>query len=152
VIVRGKMLGHLFTLHPGTSKAFDIEQDLAIFDLQFNWLVEHGRNLQEFRSLAKFPAMNFDISVLVDKKAKAKDVERAITRADKDKLVKSIRIFDIYEGKSLPDDQKSITFKIEIRHDERTLTDAEFQKIQSAIFLALEKIGGKIRGKQTQLD
>lgn len=66
---------------------------------------------------------------------------------DKDKLIQSIELFDTYTGKGIPEGQKSLSFRLELRHKDRTLTDTEFQILQKDVFAALEKTGGSIRGR-----
>lgn len=147
IVVRGKTIGQVFTLHPGTLKSYDIRCNVSAFELQFSPLVQNGRSEKKFKALAKFPSMSFDVSVLVSKKSKVADLEKAIRSADSNKLIESVSLFDIYEGKNIPDDKKSLSYSIEIRHPERTLTEIEYQTLQDATFLAIEKFGGTIRGR-----
>ncbi len=147
IVVRGQTLGQVFTVHPGTLKAYDIRKNVGAFELRFSPLVQNGRGEKRFKPLAKFPSMSFDVSVLVDKKSKVADLEKAIRSADSEKLIESIALFDIYEGKNIPEDKKSLSYSIEIRHPERTLTEKEFQAMQASAFLAIEKFGGTIRGR-----
>ncbi|MEK9159655.1 MAG: phenylalanine--tRNA ligase subunit beta [Patescibacteria group bacterium] len=147
IVVRGKTIGQVFTLHPGTLAAYDIRKNVAAFELRFSPLVQNGRAEKRFTPLPKFPSMSFDVSVLVSKKSKVADLEKAIRSADSDKLIESVTLFDIYEGKNIPDDKKSLSYSIEIRHSERTLTEKEYQTLQDATFLAIEKFGGTIRGR-----
>lgn len=147
VLVRGQEIGQVFTVHPGVLKAFDIEQDVAIFALHFNALVEAGRPKVSFKEPAKFPGMEMDISVLVEERKTVEELKKAIQKSDKSNIIQSIRLFDTYSGKGIPDGQKSLSFRMELQHPERTLTDEEFTVAQEAIFLALEQIGATIRGK-----
>lgn len=148
IVVRGKTIGQLFTLHPGTLKGYDITSNVSAFELRFSPLVQNGRAEKRFTPLAKFPSMTFDVSVLVDKKSKVAELEKVVRSADSERIIESVNLFDIYEGKNIPDDKKSLSFSIEIRHPERTLTEKEFQTLQEATFLAIEKFGGTIRGRQ----
>lgn len=147
IAVRGKTIGHLFTVHPGVLKAYDLSLNVGAFELHFSPLVQNGRQEKKFSPLPKFPPMSFDVSVLVDKKSKVAELEKAIRSTDSQKLIESVTLFDIYEGKNIPEDKKSLSFTIEIRHPERTLTDKELEQVQAAAFLAIEKFGGTIRGR-----
>ncbi len=147
IVVRGKTIGQLFTLHPGTLKGYDIRKNVAAFELRFSPLVQNGRAEKRFKALAKFPSMSFDVSVLVNKKTKVADLEKIIRSADAERIIESVTLFDIYEGKNIPEDKKSLSFSIEIRHPERTLLEQELQTLQEATFLAIEKFGGTIRGR-----
>lgn len=147
IVVRGKTIGQVFTLHPGVLKAYELNKNVAAFELNFSPLVQNGREEKVFNPLPKFPSMIFDVSALVDKKSKVAELEKAIRSADAERLIEKISLFDIYEGKNIPEDKKSLSYSIEIRHPERTLTEKEFQTIQASTFLAIEKFGGIIRGR-----
>ena len=147
ILSRGKQIGHVFAVHPGVLKHFDIAHQVGMFELHFNALVEHGRNTVKFEEPSKFPAMNLDVSVLMEEEKTVAAIESAIRKTDKEKSIQNIELFDIYRGKEIPENQKAMAFTIQLRHKDRTLTDKEFQETQEAIFLALEKLGGKIRGR-----
>lgn len=143
----GKTIGQLFTLHPAVLKAFDIGMNTAAFELCFSDLVKSGQKTSRFHPLPKFPGMAFDVSILVDKRNQVGELERVIRSADTEGLMQTVELFDVYEGQGIPEDKKSLSFSVEIRHDDRTLTDQELKAVQDRVFLALEKFGGKIRGQ-----
>ncbi len=145
IMMRGKGIGYIFTLHPAVAKEHDLDHKVGIFEVNFTRLAEHGRDLATFRSLPKFPSMAFDVSFLIDRKTQVADIEAALKKADPHKLIHSIKLFDIYEGQNIPEDKKSLAFSIELRHDERTLNDQEYQDTQKAAFKEIEKLGGKVR-------
>lgn len=147
VVVRGKTIGQLFTLHPAVLKAYEIGVDVGAFELHFSPLVQNGRGERKFRALPRFPSMSFDVSVLVDKKTTVASVRKTIRSADAEKWMELIELFDVYEGKNIPEGKKSLSFRIEIRHPDRTLTEKEYQDLQSSTFIAIEKCGGIIRGR-----
>jgi phenylalanyl-tRNA synthetase beta chain len=147
LLVQGKSIGVLFSVHPKTRKAFGIEQEVGVFALNFGALVAAGQNIPRFQDPPKFPGMPFDISVLVDKKAQVADLMQVIQKSDTQKLIQKLELFDTYTGSSIPEGKKSLSFALELRHPERTLTEAEFESVQSGVFLALESFGGTIRGK-----
>ncbi len=147
ILFRGKAIGQIFTVHPAVLKSFDVPLSTSLFELNFSELVKQGREISRFKTLAKFPSMFFDVSVLVDKTITVENVEKCILSANSGNLIQSVVLFDIYEGQGIPEDKKSLSFSIEIRHEDRTLTDQELQAVQEGIFLALEQFGGRIRGK-----
>ncbi len=146
LVVRGKTVGVLFSAHPATLKAFDIAMNVSLFSINFSALVAAGLAAKRFTALPKFPGMDFDVSVLVKDRQTVESLEDAIRSADKEKVLRSIELFDIYTGKNIPEGHKSLSFRVTLRHDERTLTDAEFQTLQKSVFAALEKIGASVRG------
>lgn len=147
IVVRGKTIGQLFTLHPAVLRAYDLGMNVGAFELQFSPLVENGRSAKTFTALPKFPSMSFDVSALVNQRTSVAEIESAIRKADTEKWVERIELFDIYEGKNIPADKKSLSFRVEIRHPDRTLTEKEYESALSSTFIAIEKCGGIIRGR-----
>jgi len=145
LVVKGKTIGTLFTVHPATLNAFDIALGVSVFSLHFSDLVHTGRAVPHFTPLAKFPAMHFDVSVLVDHQKTVAELESAIHSVSSE-VIESVSLFDTYEGKGIPEGQKSLSFSVTLRHPDRTLTDSEFQELYSSACQALVKAGGTIRG------
>ncbi|QQR54332.1 phenylalanine--tRNA ligase subunit beta [Candidatus Peregrinibacteria bacterium] len=146
LLVNGKPAGVLFTAHPGTLKAFDIALNVSVFSFHFSALATAVQNGKRFQSLPKFPGMEMDVSVLVPARQTVAELEAAIRSVDNENRMESVELFDIYSGEKIPQNQKSLSFRIKLRHPERTLTDAEFQNLQKSTFIALEKTGAKVRG------
>jgi len=144
VMVRGQNVGHVFTVHPGVIKAFDIEMNVAIVELNFTKLVSRGLNKSSFKEPSKFPGMSFDVSVIVEERSEAGSLLNKIQKSHK--LIEAVELFDIYQGKGIENGKKSLSYKIDLRHAERTLTDDEFKTVQSAVMEALNKAGAEVRG------
>ena len=82
---------------------------------------------------------------VIDKKVKAQDLIEIITSVDKD-LIKSVSVFDVYEGEKIPKDKKSVALNVTIQSSEKTLTDNDLEKINNLIISTVEsKSGAKIR-------
>jgi phenylalanyl-tRNA synthetase beta chain len=145
IVINGQTAGYGFEVHPAIAKNFELEHKTACFELNFTRLVQCGRTLATFEELPRFPSIFFDVSLLIDRRKPAADVKNAIRKTESAGLLRTIKLFDIYEGKNIPEDKKSLAFTIELRHDDRTLSDREFQKTQAAVFAAIEKMGGQVR-------
>lgn len=145
IMMRGESIGYIYALHPAVASAFGLDHHIAMFEANFTKLVAHDREPANFQALPKFPSMPFDVSILIDRKKTVNEVEKAIKKGDPNKLIQSVKLFDIYEGKNIPENKKSLAFSIELRHDERTLTEEEFQATQKAVFTEVEKLGGEVR-------
>ena len=86
-----------------------------------------------------------DFSFIVDKNFKAQDLIEIISSIDQN-LIKSIKIFDIYEGENIPDGKKSIALNVTIQSSEKTLEESDLEKINKLIISTVEtKSGAKIR-------
>jgi phenylalanyl-tRNA synthetase beta chain len=143
VMVKGQMVGNVFTVHPGVLNSYEIDLNVAVVELKFSKLVERGLDKLGFSEPPKFPGMSFDLSILVDEKAEAGKLSNSINKVDK--LIESVDLFDIYQGKGIPEGKKSLSYKIDLRHTERTLTDTEFKTIQAAVIEVLAKAGAELR-------
>ena len=85
------------------------------------------------------------MSVLVNKDTKAQDLINAISSIDQ-KLISNIKVFDVYEGDNIPNNQKSIAINVTIQSNEKTLNDNDLEKINKLIIKTVEeKTGAKFR-------
>ncbi len=146
ILVRGKVIGALFTLHPAISEAEGFEGRVACFELNFSALSEARRVVKKYEAQSKFPAIEFDISVLVDKRTAVAELEKSLRKALPKTLTK-VNLFDSYEGDKVDTDKKSLAFRLTLQADDRTLTSSDLEEAQKLAWKALEKSGGQIRGK-----
>ena len=86
-----------------------------------------------------------DFAFVVNKDVKAQDLINTISSVDQ-KLISNVKVFDIYEGENIPDNQKSIAINLTIQSSEKTLNDSDLEKINKLIIETVEnKTGAKIR-------
>ena len=86
-----------------------------------------------------------DFAFVVDKNYKAQDLIEIISSVDKN-LIRSIKIFDVYEGENIPKDKKSIALNVTIQSSEKTLEESDLEKINKLIISTVEtKSGAQIR-------
>ncbi len=99
---------------------------------------------------SKFTTSDFqkserDFAFVVNRDIKAQDLINAISSVDQ-KLISNIKVFDVYEGENIPDNQKSIAISVTIQSNEKTLNDNDLEKINNLIIETVEnKTGAKIR-------
>ena len=98
----------------------------------------------KFAQLEKLPSVRRDLSMVFPKTIRYADIESAAMKAEK-KLLRSIGLFDVYEGKNLGDGLTSYALQFLLQHPERTLTDSEIEQAMQRIQAEIERIGGKIR-------
>jgi phenylalanyl-tRNA synthetase beta chain len=85
---------------------------------------------------SRFPAVVRDIALLVDSGVLAQAILDAIT-AEKPKIVREVRVFDLYQGESLPPGKKSLAFRVVMQDTERTLTDLEADAARDTVVALL---------------
>lgn len=140
-------LARVFALHPMVAKTHDLEKySIAFFNINFTEIMKLEPIEKRYVPIPKFPGIKMDISVLIDKKTEIATLEKTIL-SSAPQLIRSAKLFDIYQGENIDKDKKAVAFKITLQSEDRTLTDKEMGSVQTAIFKNLERIGGEIRGK-----
>jgi phenylalanyl-tRNA synthetase beta chain len=143
--INGETIGGIGEVHPLVLKNWDIEAKVGIFLINFTKIAAMQGDFVKFNPLPKFPGLDIDVSVVIDRKRKVAEIEDAIREADA-KLIQRVKLFDIYQGENIDNDKKALAFRILLQAEDRTLTDEEMSKIQKKIFENLQKLGGVIRG------
>lgn len=133
----------IFQIHPKTAKAFSLPENTCIICITlapFETLIANKPKLVE---LPKFPSIDFDLSVLCDKKTLVGDLEKTLARVSP--LLATAKVSSIWEGAGVEEGKKSVTFSFSLRSSERTLTEEEFTIVRTDILKALEKKGAVFR-------
>ena len=98
-----------------------------------------------FAPLPKYPAVSRDLALICDEALTVAQVEDVIS-ASAGKLLRKIHLFDIYRGVGVSEGKKSMAFSLELRADDRTLTDSDSEKVVSNVLSALkEKLNATLR-------
>ncbi len=140
--ISGKKIGVVAELHPVVAKNFELPAS-AFFCLDFDALSTISQEAVEATDLPKYPGVPRDLAILVSKKTLVREVENVILSADE--KITELKLFDVYEGKGVPEDMKSLAFSFEIRDSEKTLEEKEADEILQKVFANIEGIGGKLR-------
>ena len=90
-----------------------------------------------YKEVPKFPAVRRDLALLINNDITYKAVKELASKQDK-KLLKSINLFDVYEGKNLPSGKKSYGVSFQFQDETKTLTDAQIDKLMSKIISSFE--------------
>ena len=140
IMVGGSEIGVVGELHPSTLAVFDLDGRAVALDVNAEALIA-ARGERKAAELPRYPSVQRDIAVVVDPNVPAGDLHRAIKEAGGGSL-ESVRAFDEYRGDQAGEGRKSIAFTLTFRSPERTLTDAEVEKVLSEIRKRLEKKHG----------
>ena len=137
VVVEGRQLGYIGELLTTVSTGAKVEGRLVAFEIDVEPLLAASRTPRAL-ALHKFPAVERDLAVVVEETVAAASLESAIKEAG-GSLLAEARAFDEYRGAQVPEGHKSVAFALTFRSPERTLTDAEVDKVMAEIRLGLEK-------------
>ena len=136
-------------IHPNISKKIDIKSESLVgFEIYLDHLKDNKFKLKDSKPKFKFSdyqKSDRDFAFVVDKNFKAQDLVEIISSINQS-LIKSVKIFDVYEGENIPKDKKSIALNVTIQSSERTLEDSDLEKINKLIISTVQtKSGAKIR-------
>ncbi len=136
-------------IHPNILKKLDVKtENLLGFEIFLDNLeiIKKTLNKQKIKfNVSDFQKSERDFAFIVNKDVKAQDMVNAISSVNKD-LIKNVKVFDVYEGQNIPNNQKSIAISVTIQSAEKTLNDNDLENINNLIIKAVEnKTGAKIR-------
>jgi phenylalanyl-tRNA synthetase beta chain len=133
------------TIKKSILKHFDIKQEVFFADFNWNLILKLINNKIKFTDIAKYPEVRRDLALLVDNTV-AFDAIYNIARQTEKGLLKDINLFDVYEGKNLPEGKKSYAVSFTLQDNTKTLTDDQIDKIMSKLQKNLEtEVGASLR-------
>ena len=145
VSVGGVTLGYMGQVHPLVAKNYGMDAEVYCVELNFSKLFELRLPEPTYVPLPKYPTVSRDLALVCDEAVTVAQVEEVIT-ASAGKLLRGVKLFDIYRGTGIPEGKKSLAFSLELRADDRTLTDADSEKVVSKVLEALaSKLGAVLR-------
>ena len=145
VSMGGVDLGCFGQIHPLVARSYGIDGEIFAAELNFTALLSLQLPEKTYTPLPKYPAVTRDIAVVCDEAVTVAALSDCI-RAAGGKLLRSVELFDIYRGKGIASGSKSAAFRLTLRADDRTLTDADVDGVVSAVLAALEKeLNAKLR-------
>ena len=143
---KGKSLGVLGIVNKKVLKSQDINAE--VFYAELNWdslMKEIKKHSITYTEISKFPAVKRDLALLLDKNILFDQIEKIAYKAER-KLLKNVSLFDVYEGKNLPEGKKSYAVNFVIQDDEKTLNDKQIDGIMQKIQKSLEsELGAQLR-------
>ena len=132
-------------IHPLVAKNYGLEQDVYCAEVSFTKLLELLLPAVTYTPLPKYPSVTRDLSFVCEESVTVGQIEEVIMAAG-GKLLRSVRLFDIYRGANIGEGKKSLAFSLELRADDRTLTDTDSDGVMAKVLAALqEKCGAALR-------
>lgn len=143
---KGKSLGALGIISKKWLKTHDINAEVYFAELNWDMLMkEIKKHTITYADISRFPAVKRDLALLLDKNILFDQVEKIAYKAER-KLLKEISLFDVYEGKNLPEGKKSYAVNFVLQDEEKTLNDKQIDTVMSKIQKSLEdELGAKLR-------
>mgnify|MGYP000001539441 FL=1 len=139
ITANGKTIARLGKVSPKLLKEFDIDQDCFYAEIELE-TCQALRKTDNFKfvDIPKFNKIRRDLALLVDKDVSYADLY-ASARKNKSKFLKNINLFDVYEGKNLPEGKKSYAMSFELLNEEKTLEDKEITEVMNSLIKNFQK-------------
>ena len=144
--INGKKLVEFGIVSGKTLKAFGVESPVYFADFSMDVLfVELKNNKVVFAELPKYPEVRRDLALLLDKQVQFNQLRDLAFRSER-KILQSVDLFDVYEGKGVPEGKKSYAISYILRDDEKTLNDKQIEKIMQKLVSTYEReLGAQLR-------
>ena len=144
--INGKKLVEFGVVSGKTLKTFSIENPVYFADFSMDVVfVELKNNKVVFAELPKYPEVRRDLALLLDKTVQFNQLRDLAFRSER-KLLQSVDLFDVYEGKGVPEGKKSYAVSYILRNDEMTLNDKQIEKIMQKLVSTYEReLGAQLR-------
>ena len=145
VTIDGMDVGVIGQVHPLVAKNYGIDTDVYCAEISFTKLLQCRLPDATYVPLPKYPSVTRDLSLICDESVTVAQAEDTITAAA-GKLLRGVKLFDIYRGVGVPEGKKSMAFSLELRADDRTLTDTDSEAVVTKVLAALkEKLDATLR-------
>ena len=142
----GKVLCEMGTVCHKLLKKMDIDQEVFFADINWdNVMRAIKKNEVLYHDISKFPSVSRDLALLIDKSVEFEQIEQIAHQTEK-KLLKSVELFDVYEGKNLPEGKKSYAVNFILQDESKTLNDKQIEAIMTKLINNLkQKLGAELR-------
>ncbi len=145
VTVQGVDVGYMGQIHPLVAKNYGMDGEVYCAEINFTALMAQQLPEATYTPLPKYPTVSRDLAVVCDEEVTVAQVED-VMEAAAGKLLRNIRLFDIYRGPGVAEGKKSMAFALELRADDRTLTDNDSEQVVNRMLDALKtKLSATLR-------
>ena len=139
IVINEEKIGSIGILHPGVSETFEIKGNITVAEIyDIEKIITSIATKTTYISLPKYPYAERDVALVVSDDITVSSLRNKILDVKSD-IIESVNLFDVYKGKPIPKDKKSLAFSIRYRSPDRTLTDREVDELHSKIRKQLEK-------------
>ena len=140
ISVNNDIVGIIGRVHPLVSK-----EPVFVMEINLDKLLSKKVGKMKFKEISKYPTVKKDLSILVNKEISSQEIAKVIKKAT-GSLLTNVEVFDLYTGKNILENKKSIAYSLEFGSNDRTLTDEEINNILENIIENVEKkLGAELR-------
>ena len=139
ISVNNDIVGIIGRIHPEIEK-----ENVFVMEINLDKLLTKRVGKMKFKEISKFPVIKKDLSILTDKNISSLDLANKIKKSA-GKLLIDINVFDLYEGKNIDENKKSLAYSLTFGDNNRTLNDDEINAVMDKVIANLEKDGMELR-------
>lgn len=143
IMLNDERIGVIGQLHPSEQKTRDLKTTI-VMELNLAALLDLETDALVYTPVPRYPSMSRDIALVLSKDVEAATIETTIRNAG-GKLLKDVRVFDLYEGDKMEEGKKSVAFSLTYFDPEKTLTDEEVTNAHEKVLAALTEAGAELR-------
>ena len=126
-------------------KNFDTKQDVFFADFNWNAILKQISNNIKFTDISKYPEVRRDLALLVNQNVSFEQLFEVAKKTEKS-LLKNVNLFDVYQGKNIPEDKKSYALSFTLQDNNKTLTDVQIDKVMGKLTLNFQnELGAVLR-------
>ncbi len=144
VIIGGHECGVMGQIHPNVAEESGLLPETLLAELDLEKLRELPTGQRNWHPISRHPGTRRDIAILVPKSVSFAQIEDAIRRAA-GSVLEAMNLFDVYEGKGIPEGLHSLAIGIEMRKPDSTFTDEEANQVRDSVVAALVELGAQLR-------
>ena len=136
-------VGYMGKLHPVVAKKIGLDADTFVFELNLNQLLQ--ADIPDFKGISRFPAVKRDLAIIINTDVQARDVLQKV-RELHGSVLKEVVLFDVYCGKGIEENKKSLALRFTFQSIDKTLTDDEVEKlVDNTLDLLNKEFGAQLR-------
>ncbi len=148
IILKNVKIGFIGELGPSVVESLNLKihkPEIIVFELNIDKILSFLPERLTYCQIPKYPSVQRDIAIIVDEDISSAEIVDVID-SFKSEFIENVELFDYYKGKNIPQNKKSLAFRIIYRSDERTLTDSEVESIHhSLVKYIVQNTGGELR-------
>lgn len=144
ILYEDQIIGYLGEVHPTVALNYDIKDRVYVTVIDMPEVVSRASFDRKYEGIAKYPAVNRDLSMVVPRAVLAGDIEKVFDQRG-GKILEKYQLFDIYEGSQIKEGFKSLAYTLTFRANDRTLEEADITSVMKKIMNGLEGLGIELR-------
>lgn len=144
IYVNKKYIGCIGAIHPKVCQNMEINKQVFLCELNIDLLYKYYKNSYNLETISKYPSVSRDLSIIIDDHIRADEIIEVVKKSGS-KLLKEVKIYDVYKDKKINDGKKSVSFTMKFQSNEKTLTDKDLKRVDYILKQLEILLGARLR-------